>query len=101
MFKALQQHAEKHAMFYLITIGFGLQAFGTSFYDNFYNIPPPNMADLGWWQVLALVLKSMSFAVGIMVGYLIKPPPKEVITESDTVSQTTTVKKTISEEPKP
>ncbi len=64
----------RHAIFYVIALGFGLQAFGTGFYDNFWPIEPADMAKLGWWQVLAAVLKSLSFAVGIVVGYLIKGP---------------------------
>lgn len=64
----------KHAMFFAIVIGFGLQAFGTGFYDNFWPIEPPEMAKLGWWQVLAALLKSMSFAIGIMVGYALRGP---------------------------
>jgi len=74
MFTTLRDHAAKHALFYAIAIGLGFQSFGTAFYDNFYNVPPANMAELGWWQVAALVMKSMSFAVGCMVGYLIKSP---------------------------
>jgi len=90
MWQALRHHAGKHALFYLIAGGFGLQAFGTGFYDNFWPIEPADMAKLGWWQVLAAVLKSLSFAVGIVVGYLLKgPEPK-----GDTVSATTTETKT-------
>lgn len=74
MWNSIQAHAAKHALFYVIAMGLGLQAFGTAFYDNFYNIPPTNMADLGWWQIVALLLKSASFAVGIVVGYLIRSP---------------------------
>ncbi len=74
MWGTLCQHASRHALFYVIAMGLGLQAFGTAFYDNFYVIAPPSMEELGWWQVVALVLKSTSFAVGIVVGYLIKSP---------------------------
>lgn len=62
---------------YAIAVGLGLQAFGTGFYDNFWPIEPEDMAKLGWWQVLAAVLKSMSFSIGIVVGYLIKGPQQE------------------------
>lgn len=75
---AFSTSARKHAMFLAIIVGFGLQAFGTGFYDNFWPIEPSDMAKLGWWQVLAAVLKSCSFAIGIMVGYALKGPQDAV-----------------------
>lgn len=74
MWSFLKSHASRHGLFYAVAIGLGLQAFGTGFYDNFWPIEPADMAKLGWWQVVAAVLKSCSFAVGIVVGYLIKGP---------------------------
>lgn len=74
MFESLKRHASRHALVYAIAVGLGLQAFGTGFYDNFWPIEPADMAKLGWWQVLAALLKSMSFSIGIVVGYLIKGP---------------------------
>ena len=74
-FDAISRHAVRHVMLYVIVLGLGLQAFCTAFYDNFWPVEPENMVKLGWWQVLALWLKSFSFGIGIMVGYLIKPPP--------------------------
>lgn len=88
MWTAIKGHAGKHALFYVIALGFGLQAFGTGFYDNFWPIEPADMAKLGWWQVLAAVLKSCSFAVGIVVGYLLKGPQAEP--KGDTTSSTKT-----------
>lgn len=80
--------ASKQAMFYVIAIGFGMQAFGTGFYDNFWPLDPPEMAKLGWWQVLAAVLKSMSFAIGIMVGYALKDRNNETKPDATTTSTT-------------
>jgi hypothetical protein len=74
MWSILKRHAARHALVYVIAVGLGLQAFGTGFYDNFWPIEPEDMAKLGWWQVCAAVLKSMSFSIGIVVGYLIKGP---------------------------
>jgi hypothetical protein len=74
---ALQRHFARHALFYVIALGLGAQAFGTSFYDNFWPVEREDMAKLGWWQVAALVVKSLSFAVGIVVGYLIKSPSQD------------------------
>ncbi len=77
MRKAIQEHAKAHALVYCIAIGMGLQGFGTAFYDNFWSVEPADMSRLGWWQVTALVLKSFSGAIGIVIGYLIeKPKPK-------------------------
>lgn len=95
----LGAHAGKHAMFYAIAVGFGLQAFGTGFYDNFWPIEPPEMAKLGWWQVLAALLKSMSFAIGIMVGYALKDrnnetkPDATISSTTETKTETTTIPK--------
>lgn len=77
MFEALKRHAARHALFYVIAMGLGLQAFGTAFYDNFYSIPPGNMTELGWWQVVALILKTASVSIGIVVGYLIRSPSQD------------------------
>jgi hypothetical protein len=77
MKEALKAHAAKHALVYAIAIGLGLQAFGTGFYDNFWPIEPEDMALLGWWQVVAAFLKSISFSIGIVVGYLIKTPEQK------------------------
>lgn len=74
MLKALQVHASKHALVYLIAVGLGLASFGTNFYDNFWPLEPENMAKLGWWQVLGAILKSMSGAISIVVGYLLRGP---------------------------
>lgn len=95
----LGAHAGKHAMFYAIAVGFGLQAFGTGFYDNFWPIEPPDMAKLGWWQVLAAFLKSCSFAIGIMVGYALKDRNSEAKPDA-TTSSTTEIKTEISTTPK-
>lgn len=84
----LGNHAGKHAMFYAIAVGFGLQAFGTGFYDNFWPIEPKDMQALGWWQVLAAFLKSCSFAIGIMVGYALKDRNNETKPDATTTSTT-------------
>lgn len=77
MWETLKNHFAKHALFWVIALGMGGQAFFTALYDNFYPIPRANMAELGWWQVGALLGKSLSFALGIVVGYLIKTPGNE------------------------
>ncbi len=74
MWKSLQQHAAKHSMFYAIGIFLGLQGFFTGYYDNFWPIEREDMAKLGWWQVIAALFKSLSFALGIVAGYMIKQP---------------------------
>lgn len=95
MFSAIKTHAGKHALFYVIALGFGLQAFGTGFYDNFWPIEPADMAKLGWWQILAAVLKSLSFAVGIVVGYLLKGPQAEPKGDTTSLTRTETSTETI------
>lgn len=87
MIEALKAHAARHALAYVVVVGFGLQAFGTAFYDNFWTLEPPQMRALGWWQVVALILKSLSFAVGIMVGYLIKSPAVNETTTTVTTKE--------------
>lgn len=92
---AFGNHAGKHAMFYAIVIGFGLQAFGTNFYDNFWPIEPINMKALGWWQVVAAFVKSCSGAIGIMVGYALKdrnsePKPDATVTSTTEIKTETT-----------
>jgi hypothetical protein len=75
--------------FLVIVCGLGLQAFGTGFYDNFWPIEKADMAHLGWWQVAACLLKSCSFAIGIMVGYMLNPRNNGK-DDKTTVSTTTT-----------
>lgn len=84
MLKTLQLHAARHALMYAIALGLGLQALCTGFYDNFWPIEPADMARLGWWQILAAGLKSVSFSIGIVVGYLIKSPANGAETKSET-----------------
>lgn len=76
-FAALHRHVARHALAYIVAAAMGLQAFFTGFYDNFWPIEPADMAKLGWWQILAAFGKSISFALGIVVGYLIKSPAAE------------------------
>lgn len=70
----LAVHFQRHALFYAIACGMGLQGFFTGFYDNFWPIEPADMVKLGWWQITAALFKSFSFAIGIVVGYLVKGP---------------------------
>ncbi len=97
--KTLGEHAGKHAMFYAIVVGFGLQAFGTNFYDNFWPLDPINMKALGWWQVIAAFVKSCSGAIGIMVGYCLKDrnsetkPDVSILSTTETKTETTTTPK--------
>ncbi len=99
MLEAFKRHAGKHALFYVIALGFGLQAFGTGFYDNFWPLEPEDMAKLGWWQILAAFLKSLSFAVGIVVGYLLKGPQAEPNSEMKSVTTTETLIETKTKSP--
>ncbi len=69
----MRRHMAAHATFYAITALLFAQAFFTAFYDNFWPVEPDQMEQLGWWQKLALWQKSLSTAVGIAVGYIIKP----------------------------
>lgn len=70
---AMRVHFAKHAGMYVVTFLLGFQALCTGFYDNFWIIEPAGMEKLGWWQVLAAFGKSLSFALGIAVGYILKP----------------------------
>lgn len=70
---AIRRNMARHAGLYVICSLLGLQAFFTGFYDNFWPIEPEQMAKLGSWQVLAALFKSLSFALGIAVGYILKP----------------------------
>ncbi len=76
--RVIRHHFARHAMMYVIVVGLGAQGFFTSFYDAFWTVEPPDMAKLGWWQVVALFAKSLAPAVGVMVGYILKPvEPKQ------------------------
>ncbi len=97
MWSELKSHAAKHALVYAVAMGMGLQGFFTGFYDNFWPIEPDMMAKLGWWQQLAAFFKSLSFAMGIVVGYLINRP---AIPDTKTV-HTNAVTTTITDEKKP
>ncbi len=77
MLEALQRHFSRHAGAYTIASLLGLQGFCTAYYDNFWPIEPDQMQKLGWWQVAAAFVKSLSFGLGVLVGYLIKPPNTE------------------------
>jgi hypothetical protein len=94
MWSAIQAHSAKHALFYAIAIGLGAQAFFTGLYDNFWSLEPADASSLGWWQILALLCKSLSAPIGIVVGYMIKAPNGHIVGEvtSQTSSTTTTVK---------
>jgi hypothetical protein len=92
MWVSLQVHAAKHALFYAIAIGMGAQAFFTALYDNFWGLEPYDVVELGWWQVGALLCKSLSAPIAIVVGYLIKAPNGEI--KGDVTSQTTSTLET-------
>lgn len=76
--RVIRHHFARHAMLYVIVIGLGAQGFCTAFYDNFWTVEPADMAKIGWWQVAALFLKSLAPALGVAIGYILKPvEPKQ------------------------
>lgn len=72
-FEAMRRHMATHATFYAIASLFFLQQLFTSIYDNFWPLEPEQMAQLGWWQKAAVLFKSISPAIGVALGYIIKP----------------------------
>ena len=71
---AIQRHAARHALTYLIAMLLGLAASLGAIYDNFWAVEPADMAALGWWQVAALVAKCIAPFATTVVAYLIKSP---------------------------
>lgn len=67
-------HGSKNALAYLIGVCLVLGATFTSFYDNFGNIDRATWLALGWWQILALLAKSLASAPAALVGYLMRSP---------------------------
>lgn len=74
MFEALQRHAARHALTYLIALMLGLAASLTAVYDNFWPIEPGDWAKLGWWQLIAVTAKCIAPFATTVVAYLIKSP---------------------------
>lgn len=83
-------HGERNYLHYLIGSCLILGACFTAFYDNFMPADPKTMAEYGWWQVLALLAKSMGAAPAALLAYLMRSPltPK---TEVTTVKTTESV----------
>lgn len=74
MIDALKAHAAKHFQSYFIAMLLGLSGWLVGFYDNFWSVEPPNMKALGWWQVTALIMKTLAGGVAAIIGYMMKSP---------------------------
>ena len=74
MWNAIQKHAAKHAMTYLVALLLGIAASFTAVYDNFWILEPKDAAALGWWQWMALFAKCIAPFATTVVAYLIKSP---------------------------
>lgn len=83
MLTALQQHAAKHALTYLIAVLLGLAASFTAIYDNFWILSAKDALDLRWWHWLALWSKCIAPFATTVVAYLIKSPLQEPIVEPE------------------
>lgn len=67
-------HGSKNGLAYLVGLCLVLGATLTSFYDNFGTLSRDAWTALGWWQIAALVMKSLSSAPAALVGYLMRSP---------------------------
>lgn len=67
-------HGSKNGMAYLVALCLVLGATLTAFYDNFGTLTREAWVTLGWWQLTALVMKSLSSAPAALVGYLMRSP---------------------------
>ncbi len=89
MWNAIQRHAAKHALTYLIALLLGLAASLTAVYDNFWTVEREDMAVLGWWQVGAMGAKCVAPFATTVVAYLIKSPISENATKGTDGTQET------------
>jgi hypothetical protein len=74
MFTAIQLHAAKHAMTYLVAMLLGLAASMTAIYDNFWIITPEQAGTFRWFHWMALWAKCLAPFATTVTAYLIKSP---------------------------
>lgn len=74
MFDALQRHAARHAMTYLVALLLGVAASFTAIYDNFWIVTPEQAAAFRWYHWMALWAKCIAPFATTVVAYLIKSP---------------------------
>ena len=74
MWDAIQRHAARHAMTYLVALLLGVAASFTAIYDNFWIIEADQAAKLHWWHWMALWAKCIAPFATTVVAYLIKSP---------------------------
>jgi len=67
-------HGEKHGYHYLVGACLIMGACFTAFYDNFMPMDPATYKSYGWWQIIALVSKSMGAAPSALLAYLMRSP---------------------------
>lgn len=68
------EHGEKHGYHYLVGACLILGACFTAFYDNFMPLDIKTCHEYGWWQVVALLSKSMGAAPSALLAYLMRSP---------------------------
>lgn len=74
MLNALQRHAARHAMTYLVALLLGFAASFTAIYDNFWIVKPDDADAFRWYHWLALWSKCIAPFATTVVAYLIKSP---------------------------
>jgi uncharacterized membrane protein YjjB (DUF3815 family) len=73
----IAHHFKTHTLAYLTAIVLFLSANLGAVYENFYNLPKAEMSGYGWWQVAALVAKSLNAGFIAVLGYLMRSPLPE------------------------
>ena len=74
MWDAIQRHAARHAMTYLVAMLLGFAASFTAIYDNFWIVETDQAAKFRWWHWMALWAKCIAPFATTVVAYLIKSP---------------------------
>ena len=77
MWDAIQRHAARHAITYVIATLLGIAASFTAIYDNFWIVEAEAAAKLRWWHWMALWAKCIAPFATTVVAYLIKSPIAE------------------------
>lgn len=71
---ALAESAKSNSLLALLAFSLALSASLDTFADNFANLLPKDYAEAGWWQVAALVGKSLKPFFSTIAALLVNPP---------------------------
>lgn len=74
MAKGIGQHAKTHALLYLLAFMLAASATADAVADNFGGLNRADWEAMGWWQLTALLGKSLKPAAVAISALLVKPP---------------------------